>query len=152
MSRADADSDLAGELAAAAGQLLLELRRLRRGSAPELGALGDRRSHAFLAAELAHRRPGEAVLSEEAVDDPARLTAEPVWIVDPLDGTREFSEPDRDDWAVHVALCESGRLAAGAVALPARGVTLRTPAVALADRRAGPPRLVVSRTRPPAGG
>lgn len=149
MSRADADSELAGELATAAGRVLLELRRLRRAAGPELGALGDRRSQEFLAAELARRRPGDAVLSEEALDDPARLTADRVWIVDPLDGTREFSEPDREDWAVHVALWESGRLAAGAVALPARGVTLRTPAVALAERRDGPPRLVVSRTRPP---
>ena len=56
--------------------------------------------------------------------------AERVWIVDPLDGTREFSELGRDDWAVHVALWQSGELVAGAVALPAQGITLATPDVA----------------------
>jgi 3'(2'), 5'-bisphosphate nucleotidase len=105
-------------------------------------------------AELARERPGDAVLSEEGVDDKARLTAERVWIVDPLDGTREFGEPGRADWAVHVALWSrgapsgSGGLIAGAVALPAQQRVLSArnpiPASAAADR---PLRLVVSRTR-----
>lgn len=99
---------------------------------------------------LAEHRPGDAVLSEEGADDKARLQADRVWIVDPLDGTREFSEPPRDDWAVHVALWERGELVAGAVALPGLGVTYDTaqpPAVppTTSDRT----RLVVSRTRPP---
>lgn len=70
------------------------------------------------------------MLSEEGADDPVRLRSERVWIVDPLDGTREFSELGRDDWAVHVALWEAGELVAGAVALPAQGVTFATPEVA----------------------
>ena len=89
---------------------------------------GDRLSHEFLTHELAVQRPGDVVLSEEGADNPARLTARRVWIVDPLDGTREFGEPGRTDWAVHVALWESGSdasapgdLTAGAVALPAQG-------------------------------
>jgi 3'(2'), 5'-bisphosphate nucleotidase len=79
-----------------------------------------------------------------------RLSAQRVWIVDPLDGTREFSELGRDDWAVHVALWESGELVAGAVALPAQGVTLATPDVAAPPAAPATPRIVVSRTRPPA--
>jgi 3'(2'), 5'-bisphosphate nucleotidase len=94
------------------------------------------------------------VLSEEGKDDPVRLGADRVWIIDPLDGTREFGEPGRTDWAVHVALWERGALTAGAVALPARDQVLSTagpPTAAGRDRRAGRRlRLVVSRTRPPA--
>jgi 3'(2'), 5'-bisphosphate nucleotidase len=90
------------------------------------------------------------VLSEEGADDPVRLRSERVWIVDPLDGTREFSELGRQDWAVHVALWQSGDLIAGAVALPAQGVTLATPDPAPPPPYAGSPRIVVSRTRPPA--
>jgi 3'(2'), 5'-bisphosphate nucleotidase len=145
------DHELAGALAEAAGRLLLEVRAsLRDASERERRDAGDARSHALLLAELARARPGDAVLSEEGLDDPSRLRAERVWIVDPLDGTREFGELDRSDWAVHVALWEAGELVAGAVALPAQGVTLRTPSVALAPGRDGPPRIVVSRTRPPA--
>ena len=125
------DHELARDLAAEAGERLLELRA--RGSDPDLlRKAGDRLSHEFLTAALADRRPGDVVLSEEGADDPARLTASRVWIVDPLDGTREFGEPGRTDWAVHVALWErsdasgSGDLAAGAVALPAQGRVLST--------------------------
>ena len=113
-------------------------------------AAGDKRSHDFLMAELGAARPGDVVLSEEGVDNPARLTARRVWIVDPLDGTREFSELGRDDWAVHVALWEAGELIAGAVALPAQGITLATPTVVPPPPAPGTPRIVVSRTRPPA--
>ena len=90
------------------------------------------------------------MLSEEGADDPVRLRSERVWIVDPLDGTREFSELDRDDWAVHVALWQSGELIAGAVALPAQGITFATPTVAAPPAGPEAPRIVVSRTRPPA--
>ena len=90
------------------------------------------------------------MLSEEGADNPIRLSAERVWIVDPLDGTREFSELGRDDWAVHVALWQAGELVAGAVALPAQGVTLATPDVAKPPPAPATPRIVVSRTRPPA--
>jgi 3'(2'), 5'-bisphosphate nucleotidase len=125
------DHKLARELAAEAGERLLELRA--RGGEPDmLRKAGDRLSHEFLTAELTARRPGDVVLSEEGADDPARLTAGRVWIVDPLDGTREFGEAGRTDWAVHVALWErsdasgSGDLSAGAVALPAQGQVLST--------------------------
>ena len=125
------DHTLARELAAEAGERLLELRA--PGGEPDLlRKAGDRLSHEFLTAQLAARRPGDVVLSEEGLDDPARLTARRVWIVDPLDGTREFGEPGRTDWAVHVALWErsdasdSGDLTAGAVALPAQGRVLST--------------------------
>jgi 3'(2'), 5'-bisphosphate nucleotidase len=146
------DDRLAAELAEQAGKLLLDL-RAEGGEPGDLRKAGDRLSHEFLAAELAARRPGDAVLSEEGKDDRARLAAERVWIVDPLDGTREFGEPGRTDWAVHVALWERGALTAGAVALPAQGQVLATtaPPAAPPAREAGSPlRVVVSRTRPPA--
>jgi 3'(2'), 5'-bisphosphate nucleotidase len=145
------DHQLAADLATRAGALLLTVRQELAGADPaERKAAGDQRSQEFLAAELARTRPEDAILSEEAVDDPARLRAHRVWIIDPLDGTREFSELDRDDWAVHVALWAGGELVAGAVALPAQDRTLATPTVGLAGASSGPPRVVVSRTRPPA--
>ncbi|MGH3564232.1 MAG: 3'(2'),5'-bisphosphate nucleotidase CysQ [Mycobacterium sp.] len=145
------DHQLAARLATEAGKLLLAVRdELAGATEVERKATGDKRSHDYLLEALAHQRPGDAVLSEEGVDDPARLEAERVWIVDPLDGTREFAEPDRDDWAVHVALWVRGELVAGAVALPAQGITLATPTVPAPSEHSGPPRIVVSRTRPPA--
>ncbi len=147
------DDRLAAELAEQAGKLLLGL-RAEGGDPSVLRKAGDRLSHEFLTAELAARRPGDAVLSEEGRDDRARLSAGRVWIVDPLDGTREFGEAGRSDWAVHVALCERGELTAGAVALPAQGQVLSTtappPAGDGAPGAAGKLRIVVSRTRPPA--
>ena len=146
------DDRLAAELAEQAGKLLLDL-RAEGGDPGDLRKKGDRLSHEFLAAELAARRPGDAVLSEEGRDDMARLAAGRVWIVDPLDGTREFGEPGRTDWAVHVALWERGALTAGAVALPAQGQVLATtapPVVPAVNGSEGPLRVVVSRTRPPA--
>jgi 3'(2'), 5'-bisphosphate nucleotidase len=140
---------LAIEFARAAGDLLVELQRAATPEQLGTSALkdeGDRRSQQLLA-ELLHRhRPDDAVLSEEATDDDARLTAERVWIIDPLDGTREFSE-GRDDWAVHVALWEHGELTTGAVALPGLGTVLSS---ADAPRDWAAParvRLAVSRTR-----
>ncbi|HVX22490.1 MAG TPA: 3'(2'),5'-bisphosphate nucleotidase CysQ [Acidimicrobiales bacterium] len=115
----------------------------------ELKAAGDGESHRFLVDELARSFPDDGVLSEEGADDPARLGRHRVWIVDPLDGTREFSEPSRDDWAVHVALAVDGEAVAGAVALPARGLTLSTAEPPVAERaHEGPLRILVSRTRP----
>ena len=118
------DHVLARDLAGQAGQRLLEL-RAQGGDPDVLRKAGDRLSHEFLTAALAARRPGDVVLSEEGADNPARLGARRVWIVDPLDGTREFGEPGRTDWAVHVALWERANstvatLTAGAVALPAQ--------------------------------
>jgi len=145
------DHELAAALAGRAGELLLAIRaELADAPAQARKAAGDKGSHDFLMEELAASRPGDAVLSEEGADDPVRLRAQRVWIVDPLDGTREFSELGRDDWAVHVALWQDGELVAGAVALPAQGVTLATPAVPAPAPAPAVPRIVVSRTRPPA--
>jgi len=145
------DDRLAADLAAEAGRRLLTL-RARGGDPDALRRDGDRRSHEFLAAELARQRPGDALLSEEGKDSPERLSASRVWIVDPLDGTREFGEPGRTDWAVHVALWEKGELTAGAVALPAQDKILSTadPGTTRGPRSVPiTPRVVVSRTRPP---
>ena len=137
---------LAGWLAEAAGRRLLEVRE--EGLAGrELKDAGDRAAHELLMELLAEHRPGDAVLSEEGKDDKVRLTRDRVWIVDPLDGTREFSEPPRDDWAVHVALWQrrprrtSGDLVAGAVAQPALGQTFTTaaPPVVPSEHRAQAP-------------
>ena len=145
------DHALAARLATEAGHLLLEVRKeFADAEASERKAAGDKRSHDFLMDALANERPDDAVLSEEGADDPVRLRSQRVWIVDPLDGTREFSELGRDDWAVHVALWQAGELVAGAVALPAQGVTLATPRVEPPPVAPDTPRIVVSRTRPPA--
>ena len=154
MPATSADHALAHRLATEAGDLLVALRE-RLSAAGEtpaaLKAEGDRQAHELLMAALADAAPADAVLSEEGKDDLARLSAARVWIVDPLDGTREFSEVPRTDWAVHVALVEGGSPIAGAVALPAQGITLSTEVPPpLAPAVDGPPRLVVSRTRPPA--
>lgn len=148
------DHQIASELAEEAGRLLVELRRrLADDDTPSavLKAEGDRQAHELLMARLAVLRPGDAILSEEGKDDPARLEAARTWIVDPLDGTREFSEVPRTDWAVHVALVEDHRPIAGAVALPALGLVLSTNAPpTLSPAAADPPRMIVSRSRPPA--
>lgn len=148
------DAVLAARLAREAGEVLVGL---RRPGVAGLGAEGDRRANTYLLEQLAAHRPGDAVLSEEAADDPRRLAAERVWIVDPLDGTREFAEQGPDgvwlsDFAVHVALWVRGRgLVAGAVSLPARDRVFGTdPAEPLPRLNSSPLRLAVSRTRPPA--
>lgn len=142
------DAALAAKLATQAGDLLIALRASGRFAGPALGAEGDRIANDFLCAALRHDRPADAILSEEEADCADRLAASRVWIIDPLDGTREFAE-GRDDWAVHVALAVDGVAMHGAVALPALGVTLASHQVTLAPARPGPPRIVVSRSRPP---
>jgi 3'(2'), 5'-bisphosphate nucleotidase len=136
------------EIATMAGARLFEV-RAGGGAADELKAAGDAASQRVIADELARRFPSDAVLSEEAADDSDRVTNRRVWIVDPLDGTREFSEPPRDDWAVHVALVDNGELVVGAVSLPAMDLTLSSAgpfaARGVLDRA---PRVLVSRTRP----
>ncbi|MEV0584204.1 3'(2'),5'-bisphosphate nucleotidase CysQ [Nonomuraea sp. NPDC050310] len=149
------DHALAADLAEEAGRSLLQLReRLGFEHPPALRAEGDRSAHLLLMESLARLRPSDSVLSEEATreerGDPRRQQAQRVWIVDPLDGTREFAEEGRADWAVHVALWERGELVAGAVALPAQGRTLSTgepPKLPPFD--GGRFRIAVSRTRPP---
>src|SRR3954454_18953581 len=147
------DAELAGELATRAGELLLKLRATTGFDDPTaLRKAGDRNSNELLIAALAQARPGDAVLSEESADDRSRLDADRVWIVDPLDGTHEYGEEGRTDWAVHVALGErsAGGLTAGAVGLPARPLPL--PAAGGWPARTEPPppiRIAVSLPRRP---
>jgi len=147
------DAALAVLLAQAAGTRLLQVRAelvSREVAARELRTAGDRVAQDVLSRLLRAHRPDDPVLSEEAADDAARLASRRVWVIDPLDGTREFSEPGRTDWAVHVALWEDDALAAGAVALPAAGLVYRTDEPAeVPEPPDGPLRLAVSRTRPP---
>lgn len=141
------DHQVAAEAARLAGDALVKMR-----AAGASGAEGDRRSDDLILSFLREHRPGDAILSEESKDDPVRLGAARVWIVDPLDGTREFGEEGRTDWAVHVALVDGdGVPAAAAVALPAQGLVLGTGRPpTLAPAAEGPIRILVSRTRPPA--
>jgi 3'(2'), 5'-bisphosphate nucleotidase len=140
------DHELAADIAREAGRMLV--RRRAEGASKDDG---DRESNELILARLAVARPDDAVLSEESKDDPIRLERERVWIVDPLDGTREFGEAGRRDWAVHVALVVNGTPFACAVALPAQDDAVMTtvPAPILAAATGGKMRLLVSRTRPP---
>jgi 3'(2'), 5'-bisphosphate nucleotidase len=143
------DCELSELLATSTGKWLLALRE-KRVDSDTLRATGDASAHRILSQALAMLRPNDSVLSEEGSADSSRLSNERVWIVDPLDGTREFAEPGRDDWAVHVALWERGRLVAGTVALPARAECWSTrsqPAPSPGNSRTL--RIVVSRTRAP---
>ncbi|MDS1272108.1 3'(2'),5'-bisphosphate nucleotidase CysQ [Lipingzhangella sp. LS1_29] len=153
MSSIRSDHDIARDLATEAGQQLQRLRQRQGFAEPDvLRTLGDRISHEFLFSALSRLRPSDAVLSEEGSDDQSRLQSRRVWIIDPLDGTREFAEEGRSDWAVHVALWEDGALAAGAVALPAQGSTLSTvdPPWLPEQRPSGQRlRITASRSRPP---
>ncbi len=142
-----ADAALAAQLANEAGALLMALRRDSSLTGKALGAEGDRLANAYLCDAIRRARPGDALLSEEEADCLDRLDSSRVWIVDPLDGTREYGE-GRTDWAVHVALAIDGVAITGAVALPARGLTLCSdPAPPLGSANS-PPRMVVSRSRP----
>jgi 3'(2'), 5'-bisphosphate nucleotidase len=143
---------VAETLATGAGRLLLEIRAtLEAGDGRDLGARADRAAHVFLVEELSRLRPGDAILSEEGQDDRRRLSGDRVWIIDPLDGTREFTEAGRTDWAVHVALWSCDHIVAAAVALPARGLILSTASQQpVGQDRPGTRRIAVSRTRPPA--
>jgi 3'(2'), 5'-bisphosphate nucleotidase len=150
-----ADELLAARLATEAGVLLQALRvenHHLRGWA--LGDMGDAQANDLIISALKIERPADAILSEESPDTARRLDADRVWIIDPLDGTKEFREPPRPDWAVHVALWERGRgLTAAAVALPDEDRTPHTGAVVAAGLgdRTPRPRLVVSRSRAPWG-
>ncbi|HEX7741104.1 MAG TPA: 3'(2'),5'-bisphosphate nucleotidase CysQ [Sphingobium sp.] len=147
--RAMSDGDLAAHLAAVAGRILLEVRASGLFSAKALGKAGDQTANQFLVHALREARPDDGLLSEEEKDNDERLAKSRVWIVDPVDGTREYGE-ERADWAVHVGLAIDGRPAIGAVALPGfeGGVVLRSD-----QPRPLPPmpqklRMAVSRTRP----
>lgn len=153
------DAALAAQIATEAGELLLALREQVGFADPYgLGDLGDRRANDLILKRLAQERPRDAVLSEEAADDLARLSADRVWIVDPVDGTREYSIPRRVDWAVHIALWQrgagdasgAGGISDAVVGLPASGIVYRTDTVTGPPPRApGPIRIATSRHRPP---
>jgi 3'(2'), 5'-bisphosphate nucleotidase len=150
------DAALAAELAEEAGQLLLAVRERVGFSHPWLlGDEGDIQANALLIERLRAERPDDAVLSEEAYDDLTRVQADRVWIIDPLDGTREFSWQGRDDWAVHVALWQrhggpDGAITDAAVALPAMGELYRSDTVSAPTAAlSGPIRITASSNRPP---
>ena len=141
------DTELAAYLAQAAGALVLEMRDTSGLVAKELGNAGDRTANQFLIHALGAQRPDDGLLSEESKDTDARLSKSRVWIIDPVDGTREYSE-GRSDWAVHVALAIDGAPVIGAVALPALDLVLRTDQPAIIPPAPEILRMVVSRTRP----
>ncbi|GAA4475157.1 hypothetical protein GCM10023094_12180 [Rhodococcus olei] len=151
------DAQLAAEMAARAGDLLLELRArelgpnpLPSGAARELSRRGDKEANALLLRMLDQHRPADAVLSEESSDEGSRRGADRVWIIDPLDGSREYGLPGRTDWAVHVALWERGAgITAAAVAQPALGRVYRSDTATAAIGERERPRILVSDSRPP---
>jgi 3'(2'), 5'-bisphosphate nucleotidase len=148
---ASADVDVARRAADAAARVLLSLRGRAGLAGRELGDAGDAAAHRTIVELLTGACPDDVVFSEEAADDGRRLRADRVWIVDPLDGTREYAEPGRRDWAVHVALWRAGELRAAAVALPALDEILVTdPPSAPPAPSSRTPRIAVSRSRPPA--
>ena len=143
------DAELAAHLAEVAGRILIEVRESGMFQGKSLGKAGDQTANQFLCHALRQQRPEDGLLSEESKDTDVRLSKRRVWIVDPVDGTREYGEA-RTDWAVHVALCVDGRPEAGAVALPGLGAVLRTDTPIAVPAAAASPRMVVSRTRPAA--
>lgn len=143
------DVDLARTIVERAGHLLVAVQQSGRFEGRALGKAGDRIANAFILQALNEHRPDDGVLSEEEKDSGDRLAQDRVWIVDPLDGTREYGE-GRTDWAVHVALSIGGEPAVGAVALPGLPLTLCTGQRHVAPAYAGTPRMLVSRTRPAA--
>ncbi|SDC11801.1 3'(2'),5'-bisphosphate nucleotidase [Sphingomonas sp. YR710] len=149
MSETMTDAQLARHIADAAGRLLIELQQSGLFEGKALGKAGDRVANAFIMEALAANRPDDAILSEEEKDSAARLSASRVWIVDPLDGTREYGEK-RTDWAVHVALAIDGKAAIGAVALPGLALTLGSDGCPPVPANTGTLRMLVSRTRPAA--
>lgn len=141
------DAELAAHLAEVAGNLLIEVRKSGMLSLKALGKAGDATANQFLCHALREQRPGDALLSEEEKDNLDRLAASRCWIVDPVDGTREYGEA-RTDWAVHVALAVDGAPAIGAVALPGQGIVLRSDQPVAVPPAPDRLRMVVSRTRP----
>ena len=143
------DAELAAHLAHVAGKILIEVRESGMFEGKSLGKAGDETANQFLCHALRQQRPEDGLLSEEEKDNAARLDKKRVWIVDPVDGTREYGEA-RTDWAVHVALCIDGKPEIGAVALPGLDCVLRTDTPIDVPAAAEKPRMVVSRTRPAA--
>ncbi|RXR29968.1 3'(2'),5'-bisphosphate nucleotidase CysQ [Sphingobium fluviale] len=143
------DAELAARLADHAGRILLAVRDSGLIAAKALGKAGDQTANQFLIAAIAEHRPDDGLLSEESKDTPERLGKSRVWIIDPVDGTREYGE-ERTDWAVHVALSIDGKPEIGAVALPGLNEVLRSDQPRALPAAGTPLRMVVSRTRPAA--
>ncbi len=141
------DAELAARLAKAAGDVLIQVRNCGLIGGKSLGKAGDQTSNQFLIHAIREQRPDDGLLSEESQCDGERLTKSRVWIIDPVDGTREYGEA-RADWAVHVALAVNGEAKVGAVALPGLGLVLRTDQPPAMPEPGTPLRMVVSRTRP----
>ena len=141
------DAELAAHLAEVAGKILIEVRKSGMFEGKALGKAGDETANQFLVHALREQRPDDGLLSEESKDTDERLSKERVWIVDPVDGTREYGEA-RSDWAVHVGLAIGGVPAIGAVALPGLNAVLRTDQPAVLPDAPKTLRMVVSRTRP----
>ena len=141
------DAELAAHLAECAGRLLLVVRAAGVFSPKALGKVGDQTANQFLIHAIREQRPDDGLLSEEEQDNFERRAHDRVWIIDPVDGTREYSE-GRTDWAVHVALAIGGVAAVGAVALPGLDLVLRSDQPQPLAQAAATPRMVVSRTRP----
>src|SRR3954447_21253416 len=147
------DHEVASDVATRAGEVLLALRETAGDTAHDWWSLrdeGDWSAHKFIVEALAELRPGDKVLSEEGMEDRRRMGADRVWVVDPLDGTREFGERGRVDWAVHIALVDGGQVTAAAVSLPAQGAVVATDAPPAPPPVGGRrPRVVPSRSRLP---
>jgi len=143
------DIELAVFVADEAGRLLLDVRRAGKFEGKALGKEGDRVANAFIMDILRRERPADAILSEEEANDLARCSVDRCWIVDPLDGTREYGE-SRTDWAVHIGLAIDGEARLGAVALPGLGVTFDSASPPSPQPNNGRLRMLVSRTRPAA--
>ena len=141
------DAELAAHLAEVAGKLLIQVRDAGVFSPKALGKAGDATANEFLCHAISEQRPDDGLLSEESKDTAERLGKSRVWIIDPVDGTREYGEA-RTDWAVHVALAIDGVAAIGAVALPGLGLVLRTDRPGIVPPPPKRLRMVVSRTRP----
>lgn len=141
------DAELAAHLAHVAGRILIEVRDSGLISGKALGDAGDKTANQFLCHALREQRPDDGLLSEEEKDSAERLSKSRVWIVDPVDGTREYGEA-RTDWAVHVALAIDGKPEIGAVGLPGLGIVLRSDQPSALPAATAKPRMVVSRTRP----
>ncbi|WP_419956660.1 3'(2'),5'-bisphosphate nucleotidase CysQ [Novosphingobium rhizovicinum] len=141
------DGDLAAHLADQAGKILLQVRASGVFGGKSLGKAGDQTANQFLVHALREQRPEDGLLSEEEKDNAERLAKERVWIVDPVDGTREYGE-ERADWAVHVGMAVGGKPALGAVALPGLDAVMRSDQPGTIPPAPDVLRMVVSRTRP----
>ncbi len=119
------DARLTYLLAQGTGDILKGVRTVGVLRGRNLGDAGDDLAQNWIARVLEQHRPDDGVLSEEAADNAERLGKDRVWIIDPLDGTKEFAT-GRQDWAVHISLVENGVPTHAAVALPDLGVVFRS--------------------------